>query len=117
MKNVSKVLALALVAALGAVSLVVAGEKELVAGGYCPVAYVKMHKAVKGDPQIRSGKDGHVYQFANAMAKQAFDAYKIDGVPTLGIHGRWFTSGSLTGSNDRALAVADYLIQRARKPG
>ena len=74
MKNVSKVLALALVAALGAVSLVVAGEKELVAGGYCPVAYVKMHKAVKGDPQIRSEKDGHVYQFANAMAKQAFDA-------------------------------------------
>jgi thiol:disulfide interchange protein DsbA len=51
------------------------------------------------------------------QAKQAFDAYKIDGVPTLGIHGRWFTSGSLTGSNDRALAVADYLIQRARKPG
>jgi thiol:disulfide interchange protein DsbA len=50
------------------------------------------------------------------QAKQAFDAYKIDGVPTLGIHGRWFTSGSLTGSNDRALAVADYLIQRARKP-
>jgi protein dithiol oxidoreductase (disulfide-forming) len=51
------------------------------------------------------------------QAKQAFDAYKIDGVPTLGIHGRWFTSGSLTGSNDRALAVADTLIQRARKPG
>jgi len=50
------------------------------------------------------------------QAKQAFEAYKIDGVPTLGIHGRWFTSGSLTGSNDRALAVADYLIQRARKP-
>jgi len=51
------------------------------------------------------------------QAKQAFEAYKIDGVPTLGIHGRWFTSGSLTGSNDRALAVADHLIQVARKPG
>jgi protein dithiol oxidoreductase (disulfide-forming) len=50
------------------------------------------------------------------QAKQAFEAYKIDGVPTLGIHGRWFTSGSLTGSNERALAVADYLIQRAHKP-
>jgi thiol:disulfide interchange protein DsbA len=50
------------------------------------------------------------------QAKQAFDAYKIDGVPTLGIHGRWFTSGSLTGSAERALAVADHLIQRARKP-
>ena len=51
------------------------------------------------------------------QAKQAFEAYKIDGVPTLGIHGRWFTSGSLTGSNDKALAVADQLIQRARKGG
>jgi len=50
------------------------------------------------------------------QAKQAADAYKIDGVPTLGIHGRWFTSGSLTGGNDKALVVADYLIQRARKP-
>ncbi len=50
------------------------------------------------------------------QAKQAFEAYKIDGVPTLGIHGRWFTSGSLSGSNEKALAVADQLIQRARKP-
>jgi len=50
------------------------------------------------------------------QAKQAFEAYKIDGVPALGIHGRWFTSGSLAGSNDKALAAADYLIQRARKP-
>ena len=51
------------------------------------------------------------------QAKQAAEAYKIDGVPTLGIHGRWFTSGSLTGGNDKALLVADYLVQRARKPG
>jgi len=74
MKNVSKVLALGLVAALGAVSLLVAGEKDLVAGGYCPVAYVKMHKAVKGSPEYSSEKDGHVYQFTSAMAKQLFDA-------------------------------------------
>jgi thiol:disulfide interchange protein DsbA len=50
------------------------------------------------------------------QAKQAFDAYKIDGVPALGVQGRWFTSGSLTGGNDKALAVADHLIQLARKP-
>lgn len=49
------------------------------------------------------------------QGKQLSDAYKIDGVPALGIHGRWFTSGSLAGSNERALAVADTLIQRARK--
>ena len=50
------------------------------------------------------------------QAKQAFEAYKIDGVPALGIHGRWFTSGSLANGNDKALAVTDHLIQRARKP-
>ena len=51
------------------------------------------------------------------QGKQLAEAYKIDGVPTLGIHGRWFTSGSLAGGHDRALAVADQLIARARKPG
>ena len=50
------------------------------------------------------------------QGKQLADAYKIDGVPTLGIHGRWFTAGSLAGTHERALAVADQLIQRARKP-
>lgn len=48
-------------------------------------------------------------------AKQLSDAYKIDGVPALGINGRFFTSGALAGSHDRALAVADFLIQRARQ--
>lgn len=48
-------------------------------------------------------------------ARQLTDAYKIDGVPALGIHGRFFTSASLAGSHERALAVADVLIQRSRK--
>lgn len=47
-------------------------------------------------------------------ARQLSDAYKIDGVPSLGIHGRYFTSGTLAGSYERALAVADFLIQRSR---
>ena len=50
------------------------------------------------------------------QGKQLSEAYKIDGVPTLGIHGRWFTSGSLAGGHERALQVADQLIARARKP-
>ena len=49
------------------------------------------------------------------QAKQITDAYKIDGVPALGIQGRYYTSASVAGSNDRALAVADQLILRARK--
>jgi thiol:disulfide interchange protein DsbA len=43
------------------------------------------------------------------------EAYKIDGVPALGIQGRFYTSGALAGSHERALAVADFLIQRARQ--
>jgi thiol:disulfide interchange protein DsbA len=50
------------------------------------------------------------------QGKQLAEAYRIDGVPTLGIHGRWFTSGSLAGTHERALAVAEQLIARARKP-
>lgn len=52
-----------------------------------------------------------------AKARQLSDAYKVDGVPLLGINGRYFTAASLTGSHERALAVADYLIQRSRKGG
>lgn len=49
-----------------------------------------------------------------ARAKQLTDAYKIDGVPAMGVQGRYYTSGSLTGSHERMLQVTDYLIQRAR---
>lgn len=49
------------------------------------------------------------------QAQQLTQAYKIDGVPTLAVQGRYITSGALAGSNERALAVTDYLIQLARK--
>ena len=49
------------------------------------------------------------------QAKQLTDAYDIDGVPTIGVHGRFHTSGSLAGDNMRALAVAEVLIARVRK--
>ena len=51
------------------------------------------------------------------QAKQLAESYKIDGVPALGIQGRFYTSGSLAGSNDRALAVAEFLTQQVRKSG
>jgi len=49
-----------------------------------------------------------------ARARQLTDAYKIDGVPALGVQGRFYTSGSLAGSMERMVAVADFLIARAR---
>jgi thiol:disulfide interchange protein DsbA len=51
-----------------------------------------------------------------AKARQLADAYKVDGVPMLGIDGRYFTSAALAGSHERTLLVADYLLQRKRKP-
>ena len=50
-----------------------------------------------------------------SKARQLADAYKVDGVPMLGIHGRYFTAASLAGSHENAVAVADFLIQRSRK--
>jgi thiol:disulfide interchange protein DsbA len=55
-------------------------------------------------------------QTKTRQAQQATQAYKIEGVPTLAVQGRYLTSGSLAGSNERALAVTEYLIQLARKP-
>jgi thiol:disulfide interchange protein DsbA len=49
------------------------------------------------------------------QARQLAEAYRIDGVPTLGIHGRFFTSPSLAGGAEQALRVTDQLIQRARQ--
>ena len=49
------------------------------------------------------------------QAKQLGDAYRIDGVPALGIHGRFWTSGGVAGSLERSLLVADYLINVARR--
>ena len=49
-----------------------------------------------------------------ARAKKMMADYKIDSVPTLVVHGRWVTSPSLAGSQERALAVVDQLAQRVR---
>ena len=48
------------------------------------------------------------------QANQLVDGYKIDGVPAIGIHGRFYTSGALAGDNERALTVTDFLLRRLR---
>lgn len=50
-----------------------------------------------------------------SRARQSSLDYKIDGVPTLGVQGRFYTTGSLTGGNDRMLQVTDHLIGLARR--
>lgn len=53
-----------------------------------------------------------------SKAKQASAltaGYKIEGTPSLGVDGRWLTSGSMAGSNAASLAVAEHLIGLAKK--
>ena len=47
-------------------------------------------------------------------AKKMVAAYKLEGVPTIAVQGRWVTSPGDAGGPEQATAVTDYLIQRAR---
>ncbi|ANQ83471.1 thiol:disulfide interchange protein DsbA/DsbL [Azoarcus olearius] len=52
-----------------------------------------------------------------ALLKQADQRardYKIQGVPTMAVDGRFLTSASMTGSHEATLKVVDDLIARAR---
>ena len=48
-------------------------------------------------------------------ASQLAEAYQLDGVPAMGVAGQYFTSGSLTGTMERVLAVVEHLAEVSRK--
>lgn len=48
-------------------------------------------------------------------ARQLADAYRIDGVPTIVMQGRYVTSPSIAGTKAKAIAVMDFLEQKIRK--
>ncbi len=48
-------------------------------------------------------------------AIQLQDAYQVDGVPSLGVAGRFYTDGEMTGSMPVALQVVDYLLAEVRQ--
>jgi protein dithiol oxidoreductase (disulfide-forming) len=54
-------------------------------------------------------------QAKQRLADELVEGYKIDGVPALGVHGRYFTSPTLAGTPDKALDVVDWLVKRLRK--
>jgi len=49
-----------------------------------------------------------------ARAKKLMADFKVESVPTLIVQGRWMTSPSQAGTQERALAVVDQLVQRVR---
>lgn len=62
----------ALLVAMVGVRAGTAANEELALGGYCPVAYSAMGKAMKGKAKFSSQYEGRTYHFANAEAKQMF---------------------------------------------
>ncbi len=48
-------------------------------------------------------------------ASQLQDQFKVSGVPSIGVAGRWYTDGELARNMERALQVTDYLVGEARK--
>jgi protein dithiol oxidoreductase (disulfide-forming) len=48
-------------------------------------------------------------------ASQIQDAFKVQGVPALGVAGRFYTDGTMAGNMDRALQVTEYLVAETRK--
>ena len=49
-----------------------------------------------------------------AQANQLFDAFGIDGVPTIGVQGRFVTSPTAAKGEAQTLAVVDYLAAQVR---
>jgi thiol:disulfide interchange protein DsbA len=84
----------------------------VVANGVDRTKFTEMYNSFGVQTKVRQGK-------------QLAEAYKIDGVPALGIHGRFYTSPSLAGGENtpepegqaRALALTDQLVARLRKGG
>lgn len=71
-----KRLVLMAVVALFAIPMSIAGHgsgDEIAFGGYCPVAYVEMNKAVEGKPEFASEHGGDTVYLANKKAKMMFD--------------------------------------------
>src|SRR5690349_12982051 len=52
-----------------------------------------------------------------AQARQLAAAYKIDAVPAMGVNGRYYLTGNMSGGNERMPAVVDALVARIRKGG
>ncbi|BDT79906.1 thiol:disulfide interchange protein DsbA/DsbL [Polynucleobacter yangtzensis] len=48
-------------------------------------------------------------------AKQMAEAYRIDGVPTIVMQGKYVTSPSIAGTKAKAILVMDYLEEKIRK--
>lgn len=86
--------------------------------GYCPVAYVAMSQAVKGDAAYSSEHKGRTYVFANSDAKKMFDAAPEKYVPAYdGWCATAVAQGMKTAPDPKLFSVKDgraYLFSTAQ---
>jgi thiol:disulfide interchange protein DsbA len=110
--------------------------------GLLPTLHRKVFAAIHGDrTRLRTAEDLAAFALVNGVdplkfmatynsfavqskseqARQTAAAYKIDAVPAMGVHGRYYTNGDLAnaglpqGSTARMLAVVDVLVARVRQ--
>ena len=50
-----------------------------------------------------------------ARAKQLVNAYQVGGVPSFGVHGRFYTDGELSKSNEHSLQIVEALALQLKK--
>jgi len=50
-------------------------------------------------------------------ANQLGNAYRIDGVPTVAVQGKYITSPSIAGSRAKGVNIMDFLVNKVRKDG
>ena len=50
-------------------------------------------------------------------ANQLGNAYRIDGVPTVAVQGKYITSPSIAGSRAKAVNIMDFLVNKVHKDG
>ena len=48
-------------------------------------------------------------------ATQLQNEYKVEGVPAIGVAGRYYTDGTMAGNMERTLQVTEFLIGQSRK--
>ncbi|HEY0822483.1 MAG TPA: thiol:disulfide interchange protein DsbA/DsbL [Ramlibacter sp.] len=48
-------------------------------------------------------------------AAQLQDLYQVDGVPAMGVAGRYYTDATMAGTMERSLQVVEYLVGEARR--
>ena len=74
----------------------------LVSNGVDKAAFEKEYNSFTTDGMVRK-------------AKKKMKAYRIQGVPSMVINGKYLTSGSMAGSYDNMVKITNYLIDKESK--